>query len=68
MAPPGLSAAQQAFWVGLFKKVYDSAEWQKFMQDNALNPDFRSGIEFRQFISQYEQLHRDIAAKNNWVQ
>lgn len=68
MAPPGLTAAQQGFWVDLFKKVYDSADWQKFMSDNALNPDFRSGVEFRQLVSQYEQLHRDIAAKNKWVQ
>ena len=42
--------------------------WKKFMDDNALQPDFRSGVEFRQFLSQYEQLHRDIAAKNKWVQ
>ncbi len=68
MGPPGLTAAQQAFWVDLFKKVFDSAEWQKFMQDNALDPQFKSGLDFRLFISQYEQLHRDIAAKNNWVQ
>lgn len=68
MAPPGLSAAQQGFWVDVFKKVYDSADWKKFMDENALQPDFRSGVAFRQFISQYEQLHRDIAAKNKWVQ
>ncbi|MDO8506461.1 MAG: tripartite tricarboxylate transporter substrate binding protein [Candidatus Limnocylindria bacterium] len=67
VAAPGLTAAQQGFWVDVFKKVYDSAEWKKFMDDNALTPDFRSGVEFRQFLSQYEQLHRDIAAKNNWV-
>lgn len=68
MGPPGLSAAQQQFWVDVFKKVYDSAEWQKFMADNALNPDFRTGVDFRQFISQYQQLHQDIATKFKWVQ
>ena len=68
VAAPGLSASQQGFWVDVFKKVYDSADWKKFMEDNALQPDFRSGVEFRQFLSQYEQLHRDIAAKNKWVQ
>jgi tripartite-type tricarboxylate transporter receptor subunit TctC len=68
VAAPGLSAAQQGFWVDAFRKVYDSADWKKFMDDNALQPDFRSGVEFRQFLSQYEQLHRDIAAKNKWVQ
>jgi len=68
VAPPGLSTAQQAFWVDLFKKVYDSAEWKKFMDDNALDPDFRSGIDFRNFLNRYQQLHQAIATKFNWVQ
>jgi putative tricarboxylic transport membrane protein len=68
VAPPGLTASQQAFWVDVFKKVYDSAEWKKFMDDNVLVPDFRSGVEFRQFLSQYTLLHQDIAAKFKWVQ
>ncbi|TME69704.1 MAG: tripartite tricarboxylate transporter substrate binding protein [Chloroflexi bacterium] len=67
MAPPGLSAGQQAFWVDVFKKVYDSDEWKKFMSDNALQPDFKSGLEFRLFIQQYQQLHQDIATKFKWV-
>ena len=67
MAPPGLSPQQQAFWVDVFKKVYESDEWKKFMSDNALNPDFRSGLDFRTFILQYQQLHQDIASKFKWV-
>ena len=67
MAPPGLSQAQQAFWVDVFKKVFDSKEWKDFMDKNALQPDFKSGLEFRQFILQYQQLHEDIAAKFKWV-
>jgi tripartite-type tricarboxylate transporter receptor subunit TctC len=67
MAPPGLSQAQQQFWIDVFKKVYDSDEWKKFMADNALQPSFKSGLEFRQFILQYQQLHQDIATKFKWV-
>lgn len=67
LAPPGLTPQQQAFWVDVFKKVYDSEKWKKFMTDNALNPDFRSGLEFRTFINNYEKLHIDIATKNKWV-
>jgi putative tricarboxylic transport membrane protein len=67
MGPPGLSAAQQKFWVDLFQKVYDSADWKKFMSDNALQPDFRSGSAFGTFIQTYEKLHTDIATKNKWV-
>jgi putative tricarboxylic transport membrane protein len=67
MAPPGLSQGQQQFWIDVFKKVYESEEWKKFMTDNALQPDFKSGLEFRQFILQYQQLHQDIATKFKWV-
>ena len=67
MAPPGLTAAQQKFWVDVFKKVYESANWKDFMADNALDPDFRSGHDFKQFINDYEKLHSDIATKNKWA-
>src|SRR5712691_3423469 len=67
MAPPGLTPGQQAFWVDVFKKVFESDEWKKFMNDNALQPDFKSGLEFRQFILQYQKLHQDIASKNKWI-
>lgn len=67
MAPPGLSQGQQQFWIDVFKKVFDSEDWKKFMSDNALQPDFKSGLEFRQFILQYQQLHQDIATKFKWV-
>src|SRR2546430_5429059 len=68
MGAPGLTAGQQAFWVDVFKKVYESDEWKKFMQDNALDPSFKSGADFTKFIADYQKLHEDIAAKNNWVQ
>lgn len=68
MAPPGLSAGQQQFWVDLFKKVYDSDDWKKFMADNELKPDFRSGAEFKKLIQDYQKLHEDIAKQFNWVQ
>jgi len=67
MAAPGLSAGQQAFWVDVFKKVYDSADWKKFMSDSELIPDFRSGAAFVKLIADYEKLHEDIAKKYNWV-
>ena len=68
MAAPGLSAGQQAFWVDVFKKVYDSADWKQFMTDSNLNPDFRSGAAFQTMVNDYQKLHEDIAKQFNWVQ
>jgi putative tricarboxylic transport membrane protein len=68
MAAPGLSAGQQAFWVDVFKKVFDSDDWKKFMTDNDLKPDFRSGADFQKLIADYQKLHEDIAKQFNWIQ
>ncbi len=68
MGPPGLSAGQQKFWADLFKKVFDSSDWQRFMKDNALDPAFRSGEDFKKLVEDYQKLHEDIAKKNGWVQ
>jgi len=68
MAAPGLSAGQQAFWVDVFKKVYESDDWKKFMTESELKPDFRSGTDFQKLITDYQKLHEDIAKQFNWVQ
>jgi tripartite-type tricarboxylate transporter receptor subunit TctC len=68
MAAPGLSAGQQAFWVDVFKKVFDSADWKQFMTENNLVPDFKSGADFQKLVSDYQKLHEDIARQFNWVQ
>ncbi|HET6317526.1 MAG TPA: tripartite tricarboxylate transporter substrate binding protein [Chloroflexota bacterium] len=68
MGPPGLNAPQTKFWVDMFKNVYDSSDWQGFMQQNNLEPDFRSGDDFKKFVADYDKLHRDIATKNGWLQ
>jgi putative tricarboxylic transport membrane protein len=67
VAAPGLTTAQQTYWVDVFKKVADSSDWKKFVADNALNPDFRAGDDFKKLIEQYETIHREIATKNGWI-
>jgi len=67
VAPPGLNAGQQKFWIDTFKKVNDHADWKKFLTDNALDPDFRSGDDFKKLIEQYQKIHEEIAAKFGWI-
>jgi len=68
VAAPGLTPAQQTYWIDVFKKVSDSQEWKDFVTKNALTPDFKSGDAFKTLIEQYETIHRDIATKNGWIQ
>lgn len=67
VGPPGLTEAQTAFWANVFKKVNDSPDWQKYMKDNALRPDFRTGAELKKLFADYTKLHEEIAQKNGWV-
>ncbi|HUQ17669.1 MAG TPA: hypothetical protein VM070_07770, partial [Candidatus Saccharimonadales bacterium] len=68
MGPPGLSAAQQKYWIDVFKGVYDSKEWKDFATQNALDLKFSSGDEFKKLVVDFTKLHTDIAQKNGWVQ
>ena len=67
VGPPGLSATQTQFWADVFKKVFDAADWKKFMQDNGLDPDYRAGDAVKKLFDEYNKLHIDIAKKNGWI-
>jgi tripartite-type tricarboxylate transporter receptor subunit TctC len=49
-----------AFYVDLFKKVRETPEWKKFMQDGAFTQTFMSGKEYADWVAKAEKLHRDL--------
>ena len=67
MGPPGLSAAQQKFWIDVFKGVFDSKDWQDFGATNALDLKFVAGDDFKKLVSDFTKLHTEIAQKNGWI-
>ena len=58
--PAGVSKDQVDFYVDLFKKVRETAEWKKFMEDGAFNTTFMSGEEYGKWVEKNESLHRDL--------
>ena len=58
--PAGVSKDQVDFYVDLFKKVRETAEWKKFMEDGAFNTTFMSGAEYAKWVEKTESLHRDL--------
>ena len=56
----GVTPEQVAFYVDLMKKVRETPEWKKFMEDGAFNQTFMSGKEFAAWIEKNEILHRDL--------
>jgi len=52
---PGMSDEAAEYYRGLFKKVYDSEEWQKYMKDKSLQGEFLTG----QALVDYWRNERD---------
>jgi len=47
---PGVTPEQQAFYVDVFKKVSESAEWAKYVSDMGLKAQFMSGDEYVKWL------------------
>ncbi len=58
--PGGVSKDQADFYVDLFKKVRETPEWKKFMEDGAFNQTFMSGAEYAKWVEQAENTHKDL--------
>ncbi|OQW85576.1 MAG: tricarboxylate transporter [Proteobacteria bacterium ST_bin15] len=65
--PGGVSNEQRDFYVDLFKKVQDTAEWKEYLARTALLPDFRSGAAFVEFLTVDEQRHKDLMDKAGFL-
>ena len=46
-----------AYYVDLFKRLRETPEWKKFMEDGAFNQSFMSGKEFTDWVAKAETLH-----------
>lgn len=58
--PGDVTPEQQAFYVDLFKKVSETAEWKDYLERSALLPDFKSGPDFVTYLTTEEEKHRTM--------
>jgi tripartite-type tricarboxylate transporter receptor subunit TctC len=58
--PAGVTPEQVAFYVDLFKKVRETADWKKFMEDGAFNATFMTGPEYAKWVEAAENTHKDL--------
>lgn len=68
VGPPEMPRDSQAWMIQTFRKVYDSPDWQEFVQKNALDPLFMSGDEFDKFLVDFEATHRTIMKQAGWIE
>src|SRR6185437_4713461 len=58
--PPGVSKDAVAYYVDLFKKIRETPEWKKLMDDGAFNQSFMTGAEFAKWVGDAEKLHEGL--------
>ena len=58
--PAGVTKEQVDFYVDLFKRVRETADWKKFMEDGAFNTTFMSGADYAKWVEKAETTHRDL--------
>jgi tripartite-type tricarboxylate transporter receptor subunit TctC len=58
--PAGVTKEQVDFYVALFKKVRETADWKKFMEDGAFNTTFMSGAEYAKWVESAEKTHVEL--------
>jgi tripartite-type tricarboxylate transporter receptor subunit TctC len=57
---PGMSKEAEDFYRDLFKKVYDSPEWQKYKTDKSLQGDFLTGGALKEYWTRERANHQKM--------
>ena len=65
--PPGVTQEQVNFYIDLFKKVRETAEWKKFMADGAFNQTFMTGKEYVAWLEKNEALHKQLMGEAGFL-
>ena len=57
---PGMSAEAQAYYQGVFEKVYNSDEWQEYMKKKSLRGDFLTGDALKAYWKNERAIHETM--------
>jgi tripartite-type tricarboxylate transporter receptor subunit TctC len=58
--PAGVTKDQVDFYVDLFRKVRETPDWKKFMEDGAFNTTFMAGPEYAKWVENAENTHKQL--------
>jgi tripartite-type tricarboxylate transporter receptor subunit TctC len=51
-------------WYQAFlKKVIDTPDWKKYLEEGALKPAWATGAEYTKWVEENDKLHQDLMAK-----
>ncbi len=60
IAPPDIPADVQAYYVGVFEKVYKTKEWQDYMLNKGLIPGWLTGDALTKYFAEEYEKHRKL--------
>ena len=60
IAPDGIDKDVQAFYVGVFDKVYKSDEWQDYMEKKGLIPGWLTGDALTAYFLEGREVHKQL--------
>ncbi len=63
----GVTAAQREFYVGLMRRVRDTPEWKKFMEDGAFNQTSMDGDKFAAWLTRTKEEHRGLMKEAGFI-
>ncbi len=55
-----MSKEAEEYYRGVFKKVYDSADWQKYMKKKSLQGDFLTGDALKKYWAREKAIHQKM--------
>jgi tripartite-type tricarboxylate transporter receptor subunit TctC len=65
--PGKVGAEQVAFYVDLFKKIAQTAEYKDYMEKQALKPAALTGPDMVNFLEKDEALHKQLMTEAGFV-
>lgn len=64
---PGITKDAAAFYANLFRAVYETKQWQDYMNRNSLRGEFATGDPLRQYWLDGQEAHRRILARTGKI-
>ena len=61
--PPSMPKEAVDWYVNMLRKVYETPDFKKYLEDGALKPAFATGAEYAKWVEENEKLHKDLMAK-----
>ena len=67
IAPAGIDKDVQAFYVGVFDKVYKSDEWQSYMKKKGLIPGWLTGDALTAYFVEGRKVHKKLLQESGEI-